>query len=94
MFRGSVVFFCLLISKTLPMGVFLLSHFTGVTIILRGRSILFWGIGFDFFSILIEYLFRIFVTVIHFILLVCFSFYWLFTLCSSLPKRGRDDPNR
>ncbi|KAF6139176.1 hypothetical protein GIB67_023229, partial [Kingdonia uniflora] len=36
-FRGSTVFFCLLISETLPMCVFLLFHFKGVTIILRGE---------------------------------------------------------
>ncbi|KAF6164528.1 hypothetical protein GIB67_025354, partial [Kingdonia uniflora] len=59
--RESVVFFCLFISKTFPVCVFLLFHFKGVTIILRGSCILFWGIGFDFFSILTVCLFRIFV---------------------------------
>ncbi|KAF6161091.1 hypothetical protein GIB67_007732 [Kingdonia uniflora] len=94
------------------MCVFHLSHFTGVTIILRERCILCWGIGFDFFSIIIVYLFRIFVltitsiyfsfimclthsvTVIHCVRLVCLSFYWLFTRCSSVPKREIDDPDR
>ncbi|KAF6176624.1 hypothetical protein GIB67_034486, partial [Kingdonia uniflora] len=58
--RGSVVFFCLLISKTLPVCVFPLFYFKGVTIILSGRCILFWDIGFDFLSILTVCLFRIF----------------------------------
>ncbi|KAF6157178.1 hypothetical protein GIB67_041639, partial [Kingdonia uniflora] len=48
--RGSIVFFCLLILKTLPVCVFLLFYYMGVTIILRGSYILFWGIGFDFFE--------------------------------------------